>query len=70
MASYGYGHLKSLFIFYWKNFCSWKYKKKENRKEENISKEEDIVSLNFKHILRNLYIEAYRLQLLYETVLK
>lgn len=45
-------------------------KKKENRKEENISKEEDIVSLNFKHILRNLYIEAYRLQLLYETVLK
>ena len=68
MASYAYGLIKSLFILYWKNFCSWKYKKKY-KKEENIS-QEDIVSLNIKHILRNLYIESYRLQLLYETVLK
>lgn len=43
---------------------------KKYRKEENILKEEYIVSLNFKCILRNLYIESYRLQLLYETVLK
>lgn len=69
MESYGYELSKSLLIFYWNNFCSWKYKK-NYRKEENILKEEYIVSLNFKRILRNLYIESYRLQLLYETVLK
>lgn len=33
--------------------------KKKYRKEENISKEKYIISLNFKHILRNLYIEPY-----------
>lgn len=69
MASHGYGLLKSLFTLYWKNFCSWKYKKKTG-KRRTFPKEEDIVSLNFKHIRRNLYIESYRLQLLYETVLK
>lgn len=38
MESYGYELSKSLLIFYWNNFCSWKYKKKIQERGEHFKR--------------------------------